>query len=195
MKHLNKTTTILALSLLCLGLSAALYVYMHYSFNGLQIKVADLYEQAAKSKADHDELAKVKENLKTTLGTGDRLSSLFVKEDSAVDFLQVIEGVMKTAGVVGSVENVSEITDEKVKGLNLTLEAKGSWNEIMKFIGLLEKIPYKATIESAAFSYSSGEIGSGWKASVSLKALTDTKVVNDKSETNPLDNQNTDEEL
>ncbi len=200
MKRLNKTNTILIASLISLVLSAGAYACIYFSFSAMKGEVGDLYAESAKSKATHDELAKVKENLKTTLGTGDRLSSLFIGRDSVVDFIQMIEDVMRTAGVSGTVDGVTESKTAELDAigkneLHLTVSASGSFNSIMKFEGLLEKIPYKATINSATFSYKDGgETGaSGWRATVMITAISEAPAA--KSSAPETSNQNTDEEI
>jgi hypothetical protein len=104
----------------------------------------------------------------------------------------MIEDVMKTAGVSGAVDSVTESgTTDLAAGkgeLHLTLSASGSWNAIMKFEGLLEKIPYKATINSVTLSRATGETA-GWRASVMITALAD------KASAVETDNEKNDEEI
>ncbi|MFA6050673.1 MAG: hypothetical protein WC761_05770 [Candidatus Paceibacterota bacterium] len=174
----SKKNLIPILSLVALLTSAGLYAYLYFSFTNLKNEISDLHKKTAESKATYDELAKVKENLKTTLGTQDRLSSLFVDDDSIVDFIQVLEDVMDTANVTGAVENVTEelVPDlDKVgkKKLHLTLVVSGNWNSVLKFQGLLEKIPFKALIDSANMRYIERETaaGSEWEETVNITVL------------------------
>ncbi len=179
MKNFNKTKLVLILSLLTLLMSAALYGYLYISFMHLKGAAEELKVKTAESKSTYDELAKIKDNLKDTLGTEDRLRSLFVAPDAVVDFIQLLESVMKTAGVTGGVQDVTEATNAELdlagkKELHLSLVVTGSWNGVLKLESLLEKIPYKSTINSVSMKYGSSDKSAGsWQETVMMTVLVD----------------------
>jgi hypothetical protein len=178
MKRLSKTKLILMLSLAALAVSASIYAYLYISFIHLKRGAEELKVMTAESKGTYDELAKIKENLKDTLGTEDRLRSLFVASDAIVDFIQVLEEVMKTAGVQGGVEDVTEVTTPELdaagkKELHLSLVVTGPWNSILKLESLVENIPYRSTINSASMQYKEGDKGASWQETVMLTVIVD----------------------
>ena len=157
---IKKTTTniVFISSAMALVVSALAYGYLLLVFSNMRTNIKDLYDTHAESKAVLAELNKVEQNLKATLASRDRLLSLLVRQESIVDFIQTLEALMKKAGITGSVDTVSE---EPISGdgasnkekLLVALSASGSWQGIVKFVGLLEKIPYKSAINSLSISY------------------------------------------
>lgn len=199
---MKRTTTniIFLISLSLLVFSGALYAYLYFSFENVAAGTAKLYEETEESRASYEELTKVKENLKTTLGAKNRLESLFIKQDSIVDFIQVIELMMKTNGVSGSVENVSEVQTPELSAigkeeLHVSLAISGDWNNVLKFQGLLEKIPYKTTINAANLTYVKNEKVAGWRENVTLILIAEKLSEAGASGEEANTTQKTDEEL
>ncbi len=154
----SKTVTILILSLLAFVAAASGYGLMLYSFNNLETELEGLYQTSANGKARLAELKRIEDNLKGTLIERDKLATLFIKQESIVDFISEVESIIKGLGLRGEIDTVSEETTEELsakdkENLNISLSAGGSWNAVAKLAGLLEKLPYKATVDSAEFSY------------------------------------------
>ncbi len=149
-KKLNLT---LILTLLTAILTAGLYIYFYNSLAKNKLEVNKFYSESKAFKIKLNNLQNVEQNLKKTIVDGDRISSLFVRQDSIVDFIQNIEDLMKSAGVSGSVDSVAEETSPELDALgkqklNMVISANGEWEGAVNLLGLLERLPYKSTINS-----------------------------------------------
>lgn len=156
MKH-RTTKAVLILSITMLITSALVYGYMIYMFKDLLAGMPGQYSTNAQSSATLGELNRVEQNLKDTLASKERLTALFVKQSAVADFIQMLELVIKKANLVGSVDSVSE---EQIEGgkvankakLAVSITANGEWQDVLRFAGLIERIPYKSTVDSISFS-------------------------------------------
>lgn len=177
MKYTNKTNISLIISLIILLLSCGLYTYLYLSFNRTTEEVRSMHVDNAKNEAALSELHRVEQNLKNTLGTKDQLASLFVTEESVVDFIQLLESIMKRGGIDGSVDSVTESAGGT---LNVTLSLSGSWNSLLQFTAEVENLPYNSTIDSLRLNYvkASGDTSAakpgqkpGWNENMVLHVL------------------------
>ena len=94
------------------------------------------------------ELRLVGDSLKETEKERALLNSYFVQKGKGgvADFVEVVEGLAGLSGVSLDVNSILLKKKEElsvVEKMNLGLEAKGSWSEIIYFLGLLETLPYK----------------------------------------------------
>lgn len=149
-KKLNLT---LILTLLTAILTAGLYVYFYNSLAKNKLEANTFYAESKAFKIKLNNLQNVEQNLKKTIVDGDRISSLFVRQDSIVDFIQNVEDLMKSAGVSGSVDSVAEESSSELdtlgkQKLNMVISANGKWEGVVNLLGLLERLPYKSTINS-----------------------------------------------
>lgn len=154
----RKIITLLIVSTTSAILSAGVYVYVHKNLSDNQREVSDLYTKSLELKSELDELHNIESNLKETLVYGNRLSQLFIKPDFVVDFIQSVESVLNTGGATGSVESVSEYTSPDLDSvgkekLHLVIGASGDWSSLNKVIALLERLPYRSSIESFSLVY------------------------------------------
>jgi hypothetical protein len=134
-------------------ITAGLYVYFYNTLAGNKQEANNFYTESKASQAKLKNLDNIEQNLKKTIVDGDKISALFVRQDSIVDLIQNIENLMKDTGVTGSVDSVSEDTTIELDALgkeklNMVITANGKWSGMVNLLGLLEKLPYKSTINS-----------------------------------------------
>jgi Tfp pilus assembly protein PilO len=183
----NKSSTILIISIIILLLCASGYFVFLFSFNSIRDDLDGMYSQSANQKARLSELQKIENNLKITLADKDKLASLFVKQESIVDFIQGIEATMKKLHLSGSIDSVAEENPPELDGtdkekLNISLSASGNFGDVVKFAGLVEKLPFKSTVDSMNLAYGASDVniqatkGASqlvWKISINMSALAD----------------------
>jgi hypothetical protein len=101
------------------------------------------------------------------------LSSRFVASDDLVSFLAEVEAVGTRAGVVLDIDSVAEDvalipgapTPKKGKDNSesqypiviLSLSAGGTWDSVMRFLGMIEAMPYGVSIESVNLEHTAVE--------------------------------------
>lgn len=95
------------------------------------------------------------------------LKSHILGPEESVSFIEKIESRAKEIGLAFEISSVGidPVTDENKENLTETLrmsiEATGSWQQIMNFVFDLEHMPYQVVVENAAFSQREGETGKG----------------------------------
>ena len=152
----KKNKIIFVIGIMGAILSSSLYVYMYSSVESDRVAVLSLID---KNKLDTSILAdmeRIEKNLKSTVSVADNLSGLFVRQEMIVEFIKNIELLMKGSGVSGSVDSVTEedspdLEPQDMEDLKLSISVHGDWNGLLKFIGLLENLPYKSGIDSVSF--------------------------------------------
>ncbi len=178
----NRTNIFLTLAISALVVCSAVYYFLYNSHQRLNNDLGKLISKTAEDRSKVNELQRIEKNLNVTLGDESRLSSVFVSQDMIADFIQALEKLMKQNNLSGSVDTVSEdhspeLSPLKKEYLTMTLSANGSWSNIMRFEGMLEKILYKTVIDSVNLNYGSdsgkdsGAKVGAWKIVVALKAI------------------------
>ncbi len=163
-------------SFLILLLSSIGYGIMRHSFAGLRSSLIVLYQESA----DH-QLTTIENNLKNTLNDKERLAKLFVKQESIVAFITEIESIMKSLGLNGEIESVAEENPNELdklgkENIRITLSATGGWSGVAKLAGMIEKLPYKSTLDNLTISRGSGDEGGGeWNIALAMHAIGEKK--------------------
>ncbi len=150
------------LSLISVILSVSLYVYFYNNLTKSKVDVSNYHNRVSEAKAKLENLQTIEKNLKNTIEEGDVIASLFLRSNSVAEFIQTIEGLIRETGLQGSVDSVTEITssDLDVVGkekLSLVIGANGKWSGMVNLLGLLERLPYKSTIDSFTLVNSKSE--------------------------------------
>ncbi len=143
------------------GLSSGLYIYFYNSLASNKAEAGDLKSKSQTLESTLKSLDVIEQNLKGTVEDGNKISELFLGQDSIVDFIQMIEGLMKNVDVTGSVDSVVEQNTPELDALgkekiNMVVSAKGNWSGLINLLGLLERLPYKSTVNS--FSLRNDEV-------------------------------------
>lgn len=154
----NKLNIILILSCVAAILSSGGYFYFLQRLESNRETVVDLSAKAQTFKLKLNDLQTIESNLKTTVESGNKISNLFLKQDSIVDFIQVVENLIKDLGVTGSVDSVVEQTNPVLEAagkekINMVISAQGDWSSLVSLLGLFERLPYKSTINSFSLRY------------------------------------------
>ncbi len=148
----DKTNIILAIVITSTILGSGVYLFLYTKLLNNELEVLALHSKLNEEERELSDFEKNEKNLDTTIIKSDKLNILFVKPDAVVDFIQKVESVFKVAGVYGEVSSVSE---EKFSTssigeqgrLLVTLNAGGDWNGLIKLVGLLERLPYRSTVQ------------------------------------------------
>lgn len=101
------------------------------------------------------QLQSIKQDLKSVLSDYNFLTSLFIEKDSAPDFLQFLETVMRGAGTAVSISSVtsSPLSKENADQEEVTLQfnLNGSRQAVENAIRLLEVFPFKLSLKNISF--------------------------------------------
>lgn len=94
-----------------------------------------------------------------------KLDSYFLHKDEVVPFIESIESAGSKSGVVVNIASVGVIGPQIVESasvggsadgkkdetLELRLDARGSWGNVVNFVSYIENLPYKVSVERAVF--------------------------------------------
>jgi hypothetical protein len=195
----KRTNTILIFSLTVFLISAIAYYCLYFAYKNLGTELSTLNAKSSDDKARLEQLQTIEDNLKVTLDDKDRLSALLIKSDGVVDFIQYLESTMKKLHLTGAIDSVAEEHPQELEStdkqkLNIALSAVGNWPSVVKFVGLIEKLPYKSAIDSFALTHSIGDVtdASGtkistltnWKVSLRMYALSEKEAVQNLNQDN-----------
>lgn len=142
-----------------------IYAYMHHIINLSVQKVIE-----SKGKADSVALTREREEnflqtYKSTSSKWSKLQDFFVDSNKIVDFIEIIEKLSTESGskvTIASIEadNPDKIQSGKEGFARLKINAKGSWNAVMKALALSETLPFKLTINNVRANISGESIDS-----------------------------------
>lgn len=100
-----------------------------------------------------------------------KIDSLFLAETSIVNLLEGIELAGRLSGAEINIASVSAGKGQAIKP-NVSLEAKGNFNQIIDYLYFLENLPYLITIDRLSlhkFDDQDKKMVGKWQASFSLK--------------------------
>ena len=144
----------IGIAFLLLLVSGALYAGVYYLLEQETLKAADL-EKEMRSK--HTEIARAAKAQSATATLGEdeaRIASYSLPHEEIVSFLESVQAEGKP---LGSSVQVLSVSDEKSGGhprVTLSLLITGSFDSVMKTIGVFENAPYDSALTN--FTLDSG---------------------------------------
>jgi|GEM_PF-2704919 len=113
----------------------------------------------------------------------EKIDSVFIERNNGVGFIETIENISKVSGTELQIQNVDiEVvqkrdSDDKVIAdlhgvLKMLFKVNGSWQEVTKFLLILETIPNHVTIDSVNFSTVNGGEGISWAVNFAISGIT-----------------------
>jgi hypothetical protein len=150
---------LLILCILLTTASVGVYVYLFKKINQFKSDVVVINQKILTEEANLKNLETAEKNLKTIVDEGDKLATLYIDHENIVDFIQMVESLIKKGNLIGQVVSVSDVASQDLDYMNkeklmLVINAKGDWLDVYKLVGLLEKLPYKASVENVGLTYS-----------------------------------------
>ncbi len=153
----NKFLNIVILISLLIIFLISIYVWVYNVTDKHFNKANEVAILLQSERAKHSELEGLKSNINQTLSKKEKLVSVFLNHDQAAEFIQLIESLAKEVGISGktvSVESndVSELSILGKEQMEIAFEASGSYSKLMKFVSIIEKLPYKSSINNLSIS-------------------------------------------
>lgn len=102
------------------------------------------------------------------------LMSRIIPKEGAVSFIELLESAGTSVGARVSIESIraNELSGSLIaEELELSLRITGTWASVVRFVGLLELLPYKAEVHQVLISRTESSPGHPWEARVSLTAV------------------------
>lgn len=95
---------------------------------------------------------------------------LLIEESDSIEVLTWIEGFAPESGVLLETKNLQKITDKETKTdwIEVSFVFSGNQNEVEKFVGILEHLPYLSYVTSLSMSARASD---NWEATATLRIL------------------------
>jgi Tfp pilus assembly protein PilO len=123
------------------------YTYWYHLMQQTREEVQSVASQATSKTREVAKVAQTKNALTSLSADEAAISAYFVATDDIVPFLSTIEKVGKTAGTNVQVQSVSEDVSAAPHGrLNLAVTIQGSFDAVMRTIGMIEYGPYDSRL-------------------------------------------------
>lgn len=151
----RKNKGLLAIVLLLNVAAVGWYFFLFIEVKAKNERVSDLVNRIDAETTAENLQNSVKALVAQTAPQRVKLNSYVIEKDGAVSFIELLERVGDDVGVavaIESVERSERAETPAVEELRLALKATGAWSGVVRFMGLLELLPYEARISQAALS-------------------------------------------
>lgn len=99
-----------------------------------------------------------------------KLDTYFIQKEGVADFIGLLESEGSGVGVsvtIVSVEKADVPDSTELEAVRVTLNAVGPWEDAVRYLGILESLPYQIDISQSVLS----RAPEGWHLGVSLSVL------------------------
>lgn len=169
----RKNKELLAVALLLNVAAGGWYLFLFTEVKAKNERVSVLVNQIDAEATEENLQNSVKAIVGRTEAGREKLKSAFVARDGTVTFIELLERAGDAVGAsvtLNAVEERDRADTPKIGELRLTLTAAGAWPAVIRFVGLLESLPYEASIEQAALAHR--EVADAlWRADLALIVL------------------------
>jgi hypothetical protein len=139
-------------------------------------QTAEIYSSLFKKESEKDALNATERSLVDTVDKRKILDAYFIKPEQAVTFIEQVE---KLGVITGTKVTIKSVVSPKKPGESFLLDfsAKGKFEDIYRLFGLIDEMPHKVTVKTAAISQSknSEQDASEWTGSflITLESYLD----------------------
>jgi len=185
MKTPLNTKSIFLISILVFVTVLSVSSLIFWKLSIKKFEVTEVIKQFQFQETRKEEVKKLSREIKDFSEELEKVESLLLGRDqeAVVNFIERVENIALESQVNVSLETVlvSPLSDEKLKdnfeNLNLEVTANGGWEEIIRFLGLIENLPYQIIIkdlsleEPKVLRLSGEEVVGPWTLSIVFDVL------------------------
>lgn len=146
------------LPLLILAIAVTIFVgsvygYLYYKITFFSQKISEAQYVIESAKLAKEREKSFLDRYTSTASKWASLQNFFVHSDKVVNFIETIESLSeqsKGTVTISSIDadNLDNAPVGKEGSIRMRINAKGSWNSVMKTLSLVEVLPYKITINN-----------------------------------------------
>ncbi|MBI2050725.1 MAG: type 4a pilus biogenesis protein PilO [Parcubacteria group bacterium] len=132
-----------------------------------RMRLEKLYTQGQLQKAVQQNY----ESIKQEIGF---LDEVMLAEREELAYITAVERVAEEAGVELdlAIGDAKRVPDQRFSELGFTLTARGDWEQLVRFVGRLESLPYYTNISEMTTSARENEPGASRHAAMTIGAAT-----------------------
>lgn len=150
-------------------------VFVLFGFLFIQIKSANertsgLLNEIELQSKEEDVLKSLKSLVQETAPLHAKLDTYFVSPEGVASFIGLLEAVGNRIGADVTITSVEKIDTEKAKDvevLRVVLNATGSWERVIRFLGIIEFLPYQTTVDQVLLT----RTAKGWRIDTTISVL------------------------
>jgi len=135
--------------------------------------ISSLVNQIEAEQSEENLQDSIKTLVAETTPLREKLANYFIGQEAAVSFLELLEQIGREVGATVEITSVapSDIQQEDVESLRLMLQVTGEWSEVVRFIGLIELLPFEGKIEQVVVFKTEAGSEEPWQADITFIAL------------------------
>lgn len=159
----------LVAAILTILLYGILFVQVKAKNERTSVLLSDIEVQAKQEGA----LASAHALAQETAGQRAKLKSGILGSAGVLAFIEMLEALGRDTGVSLTIGSLEPAPPEKKEGgeLRLTLRFEGEWSKTVRFLGLLELLPFEASLSDVRLFRLSDEKKERWGSTVTLSVL------------------------
>lgn len=146
----GKTKKVLALVVLLNVALLAVLVFFFFAIKSKNETISRNENIIETALAERGKIATLKTLVEETHKDREKLDSFLVDKEKIVEFLESVENLAKNERLSIGIGSLEERTDSAsgvaVPTLNLSIDSSGSWSNVIKFLHLMENLPYHLSI-------------------------------------------------
>ena len=170
-KTINRLVILVIMLFVCIGAYIGMTVIIKQDTEKVQLLESELLTRAQQKQWSASLQTLIDDSQEDRI----KLNSYILSDDSVVGFVSDIEGIASTTNVVleinslgiAQVTSLAKVAEERFETLQMQIQIRGSWRNIIHFITLLENLPRHHYFSDMRLEYNDGR----WKAFISLRAL------------------------
>lgn len=118
-------------------------------------RISALHNKIEAEAAEENFLTSVKTLVNDTAVLREKIQDFTVAAEGAVPFIELLESTGREVGVAVSIESVNPVAlpnATAVETLRMQVTGVGAWAGVVRFLGLLELLPFEVSVEQVAVS-------------------------------------------
>ncbi len=155
---MKKSNQIILLGILFLMMLLAMggYVYLYSQINKKTSSAESIVAEIENEKASQQNILGLKRSIELSEEKYTTLNSYFVNEEKVIEFIEEIELLAQETSVVTEISSIQSGEQIGKKGLYVTLDAQGNFDDVNNFIVRLENMPYQIHLTNVLLSTPKG---------------------------------------
>ncbi len=147
LRTVRSTRRYFVFSVLLMLLALGMYGYLFYIVQSAEKEAAILENENTALAKREESIGDIRKSLAAVTDSRAALNSYIIESADIVPFLETIEKYGRDVGVATAIDNVALSEDKKT--LTVNLSGEGDYEDVYRFIALLEAMPYEITIPTA----------------------------------------------
>jgi hypothetical protein len=155
---MKKSNQIILLGILFLIMLLAMggYVYLYLQINKKTASAESIVAEIDNEKKSQQNIMGLKRSIELSEAKYAMLNSYFINEEKVVGFIEEIESLAQQASVTTEISSIQSGEQIGKKGLYVTLDAQGNFDDVNNFIVRLENMPYQIQLTNVLLSTQKG---------------------------------------